>query len=71
MCSPNVEEQIARLDPEVSKIYFDAKAELANAQDSHSERFASAARIVRAFWRRLGTHARLTLPALQNPKSCA
>ena len=58
MCAPDVEEQIARLDPEVSKIYFDAKAVLATAQDSHTERFASAARIVRAFWKRVGTHTR-------------
>jgi hypothetical protein len=53
MCAQKIEEEIKNLGPEVSKIYFDAKAELINAQDSRSDRFANAARIVRAFWKRL------------------
>jgi hypothetical protein len=57
MCTSNVEEEIEKLGPEVSKIYFYAKAELVNAQDSRSDRFANAARIVRAFWKRIiSTH---------------
>jgi hypothetical protein len=53
MCDPDVEKQIENLGPEVSRIYFDAKHELVHAQDSHSERFAAAARVVRAFWKRI------------------
>jgi hypothetical protein len=52
MCDPNVEEEIEKLGPEVSKIYFEAKEALATSQDSRSERFSVAARIVRAFWKR-------------------
>lgn len=51
MGSPDIEKQIAKMDPEVSKIYFDAKNQLVTEQDSSSEQFASAARIVQAFWR--------------------
>lgn len=53
MCASNAEEEIEKLGPELSQIYFYAKAELAKAQDSRSERFNTAGRIVRAFWRRL------------------
>jgi hypothetical protein len=49
----DVEKQIEKLEPEVSKIYFDAKEELVSGRDSSSERFAAAARIVRAFWKRI------------------
>jgi hypothetical protein len=52
MCAPGVEEEIKKLDPEVSKIYFEAKEALATSQDSRSERFSIAARVVRAFWKR-------------------
>jgi hypothetical protein len=45
------EDRIAQLDPVVSQIYFDAKAELVNAQDSRTGTFAAAARVVRVFWR--------------------
>lgn len=55
MGSPDIEEQIAKMDPEVSKIYFDAKNQLITEQDSSSEQFASAARIVQAFWKRFLT----------------
>jgi hypothetical protein len=59
MCASNVEELISDLDPEVSKIYFDAKDVLVNANDSNNERFSAAARIVRAFWKRVAsTHRR-------------
>ena len=53
MCAQKLEDEIEKLGPEVSKIYFDAKQELTTAQDSHTERFATAARIVRAFWKRM------------------
>jgi hypothetical protein len=46
----NVEDLIAKLDPEISKIYFEAKAVVINTKDSKSEHFSAAARIVRAFW---------------------
>jgi hypothetical protein len=49
MC-PDVEEEIRKLGPELSKVYFEAKEELAKSHDSRSERFSFAARIVRAFW---------------------
>jgi hypothetical protein len=44
---------ITDLDPEVSKIYFDAKDVLVNTKDSNDERLSAAARIVRAFWKRV------------------
>jgi hypothetical protein len=53
MCPDSIENEIEKLSPEVSKIYFDAKADLVNEQDSRSDRFDHAARIVRAFWKRL------------------
>ena len=49
----NVEQEIENLDPEVSKVYFDAKRELINSQNSRTERFARAAKIVRMFWKML------------------
>jgi hypothetical protein len=55
MCASDVEDEIAKLGPEVSKIYFDAKDVITSAQDSSSERFSAAARIVRAFWKRVGS----------------
>jgi hypothetical protein len=55
MCASSVEDEIAKLGPEVSKIYFDAKNEITSAQDSRCERFSAAARIVRAFWKRVGS----------------
>jgi hypothetical protein len=51
MC--DVEEQIENLGPEIAKIYFNAKGVLVEEPDSSSERFATAARIVRAFWKRM------------------
>jgi mRNA-degrading endonuclease RelE of RelBE toxin-antitoxin system len=56
MCTPEVEKEIEKLDPEISKIYFDAKHEMLNANDSRSERFTAAARIVRAFWKRISAN---------------
>jgi hypothetical protein len=58
MCTPEIEREIEKLDPEVSKIYFDAKHELLNTHDSRSERFSAAARIVRAFWKRISANQR-------------
>jgi hypothetical protein len=52
MCAANVEEEIQKLRPEVSTIYFHAKEILTRSQDSRSERFSTAAKIVRAFWKR-------------------
>jgi hypothetical protein len=48
----DIEKQIAKLDPEASKIYFDAKHVLETVQDTDSEEFVAAARIVSAFWKR-------------------
>jgi mRNA-degrading endonuclease RelE of RelBE toxin-antitoxin system len=56
MCTPEVEKEIEKLDPEISKIYFDAKHEMLNANDSRCERFSAAARIVRAFWKRISAN---------------
>jgi hypothetical protein len=38
MCAANVEKEIVKLGPEVSKIYFDAKETLTTAQDSRKPR---------------------------------
>lgn len=53
MYAPHVEEEIKKSEPELSKVYFKAKEELAKSQDSRSERFSLAARIVRAFWKKV------------------
>jgi hypothetical protein len=55
MCASNVEDEIVKLGDGVSEIYFSAKHELASMEDSRSERFSRAARIVRAFWKRGGS----------------
>jgi hypothetical protein len=60
MCAACVEEEIVKLGPEVSRVYFDAKETLTTAQDSRSERFSAAARIVRAFWKRVVSTNRVT-----------
>lgn len=60
MYAPNVEKEIVKLGPEVSRVYFDAKETLTTAQDSRSERFSAAARIVRAFWKRAVSTNRVT-----------
>jgi hypothetical protein len=38
------------MDPAVSKIYYDAKHVLETEEDSESEEFLAAARIVKIFW---------------------
>ena len=43
---------IAKMDPAVSKIYYDAKHVLECVEDSESEEFLAAARIVKMFWDR-------------------
>jgi hypothetical protein len=53
MFDRGVEEEIKKLGAEISRIYFDAKHELIQAQDSHGERFTAAARTVRAFWKKV------------------
>jgi hypothetical protein len=55
MCASSVDDEIAKLGDEISEIYFNAKHDLASIQDSRSERFSRAARIVRAFWKRVGS----------------
>jgi hypothetical protein len=60
MYAANVEEEIVKFGPEISKIYFDAKETLTTSQDSRSERFSAAARIVRAFWKRVVSIHRAT-----------
>jgi hypothetical protein len=52
MCAPNVEVEIEKLGPEVSKIFFEEKEALVTSQDSRSELFSVGVRIVRAFWKR-------------------
>jgi hypothetical protein len=52
MGSSYIEKLIAKLDPEASKIYFDAKHVLETEQDPDSEEFVAAARIVSAFWKK-------------------
>jgi hypothetical protein len=56
MCSSDTDDEIKKLGPEISKIYFDAKEVLATSQDSKSEQFSAAARIVRAFWKRVASN---------------
>jgi hypothetical protein len=57
MYASNIEDEIVeKLDPDVSKVYFEAKEILINTKDSNSERFAAAARIVRAFWEWVSSH---------------
>ena len=55
MSASSVEDEIVKLGGELSEIYFHAKHELARMQDSSSERFSTAASIVRAFWKRVGS----------------
>jgi hypothetical protein len=47
MESSDIEKRIAKMDPEVSKIYYDAKGVLETIEDSESEEFLAAARIVK------------------------
>jgi hypothetical protein len=67
MGSPDIEKQIAELDPEVSRIYFEAKHHLVSASDSSTERFATAARIVKAFWKRCLPARRHGKPSSKTP----
>ena len=50
MKSSDVEKLISKMDPAVSKIYYDAKHVLETVEDSESEEFLAAARIVKIFW---------------------
>jgi hypothetical protein len=52
MESSDIEKRIAKMDPEVSKIYYDAKRVLETIEDTESEEFLAAARIVKTFWER-------------------
>jgi hypothetical protein len=52
MESSDIEKLIAKMDPAVSKIYYDAKHVLETVEDSESEEFLAAARIVKTFWDR-------------------
>ena len=47
MKSSDVEKLISKMDPAVSKIYYDAKHVLETVEDSESEEFLAAARIVK------------------------
>jgi hypothetical protein len=62
MCAFDTDDEIKKLGPEISKIYFDAKEVLATSQDSGSEQFSVAARIVRAFWKRVASSRRKAGP---------
>ena len=50
MGSSKIEKRIAKMDPEKSKIYYDAKRVLETLEDTESEEFIAAARIVKTFW---------------------
>ena len=50
MRSSEIEKRIAKLDPAKSKVYYDAKRILETAEDTESEEFVAAARIVKTFW---------------------
>jgi hypothetical protein len=52
MESSDIEKRIAKMDPEVSKIYYDANRVLETIEDTESEEFLAAARIVKTFWER-------------------
>jgi hypothetical protein len=60
MCTPDVEEEIKKLGPELSMVYFEAKEELAKSQDSPQPTILLPARLVRAFWNKF--HPRKTQP---------
>jgi hypothetical protein len=60
MCAVNVEKEIVKWGPEVSKIYFAAKETLTRAKDSRNERLSAASRIVRAFWKSAASTTRVT-----------
>jgi hypothetical protein len=50
MGSSEIEKRIAKMDPAKSKIYYDAKRVLETVEDTESEEFIAAARIVKTFW---------------------
>jgi hypothetical protein len=50
MRSSDVERLISKMDPAVSKIYYDARHVLETVEGSESEEFLAAARIVKMFW---------------------
>ena len=52
MDSAQIEKRIAKMDPAESKIYYDAKRVLETVEDTDSEEFVAAARIVKAFQQR-------------------
>jgi hypothetical protein len=52
MGSSKIEKRIAKMDPAESKIYYDAKRVLETVEDTESEEFVAAARIVKMFWQR-------------------
>jgi hypothetical protein len=49
MGSSEIEKRIAKMDPAKSKIYYDAKRVLETVEDTDSEEFVAAARIVKTF----------------------
>jgi hypothetical protein len=56
MESSDIEKRIAKMNPAVSKIYYDAKRVLETIEDTESEEFLAAARIVKTFWERAMRH---------------
>jgi hypothetical protein len=52
MDSGKIEKRIAKMDPAESKIYYDAKRVLETVEDTESEQFVAAARIVKTFQQR-------------------
>ena len=53
MGSSEIEKRIAKMDPAKSKIYYDAKRVLETVEDTESEEFIAAARIVKTFWEKV------------------
>jgi aspartate carbamoyltransferase catalytic subunit len=52
MGSSKLKKRIAKMDPAKSKIYQDAKRVLETVEDTESEEFVAAARIVKTFWQK-------------------
>jgi hypothetical protein len=48
----DIEKLISKMDPAQSRIYYDAKHVLETVEDSESEEFLAAARIVKKFWKK-------------------
>lgn len=59
MRASEIEKLISKMDPAVSKIYYDAKHVLETVEDSESKEFLAAARIVKTFWKRVARRSEM------------